>query len=32
VPVQSIERRLAAIFTTDIAGYCGSGFLDSGLS
>jgi hypothetical protein len=27
VPVQSIERKLAAIFTADIAGYCGgSGF------
>jgi hypothetical protein len=31
VPVQSIERKLAAIFAADIAGYCGSsGFLDSG--
>jgi hypothetical protein len=27
VPVQSIERKLAAIFAADIAGYCGgSGF------
>jgi len=33
VPVQSIERKLAAIFAADIAGYCGSsGFLDSGIS
>jgi hypothetical protein len=33
VPVQSIERKLAAIFTADIAGYCGgSGFLDSRIS
>jgi hypothetical protein len=31
VPVQSIERKLAAIFIVDIAGYCG-GFLDSGIS
>jgi hypothetical protein len=33
VPVQSIERKLAAIFAADIAGYCGgAGFLDSGIS
>jgi hypothetical protein len=33
VPVQSIERKLAATFIADIAGYCGgSGFLDSGIS
>jgi hypothetical protein len=33
VPVQSIERELAAIFAAEIAGYCGgSGFLDSGIS
>jgi hypothetical protein len=33
VPVQSIERKLAAIFAADIAGYSGgSGFLDSGIS
>jgi hypothetical protein len=32
VPVQSIERKLAAIFAADIAGYYGgSGFLDSGI-
>jgi hypothetical protein len=30
VPVQSIERELAAIFAADIAG--GSRFLDSGIS
>jgi len=33
VPVQSIERKLAAIFAAEIAGYCGgSGSLDSGIS
>jgi hypothetical protein len=33
VPVQSIERKLAAIFAAEIAGYCGgSGFLHGGIS
>jgi hypothetical protein len=32
-PFKSIERKLAAIFAADIAGYCGgSRFLDSGIS